>query len=562
MPLWVILISRGGERFGSLRVNRRHFLQGAGAFSVALSTGEAASKGNWQGGPVKHLIPSVNHSQISLKVVFSRQVISPWLTLEDKRVLGRPTDTEGFGYAFDVNGLSADTRYDLVLNDAGGKLTDSWPLSTAPHPESQPEHLRLLVYTCAGGHPLMSEGEDSFFLPQTTRRRLLRRGLSFNPDAMIAIGDHVYWDQRTWLESNRSSTREFSTKLYSSLGMLDRNQTAYGNKNETILKLVAGEQIMPLYGAELRSTPSYFINDDHDYFENDEATDRYVTLPPESYQKQFFRFVRDHYLPDFLPSVDVPKTLSGTMSNGHNRHFGALRWGRLSETLMYDCAGYLSLKGEKAGLVPPEVEGWLHNRSKDESVDQLMHIPSHPFGWSAGKWREWYPDVADSGQTGTQTAKMGADGQRFQLTTGKTKFMWQRGWWNQHQRLLESMSAQKRRPGIVLSGDLHATGHSQIVESGDLSFASNPIHSIITGPLGTGSGWPSRARGTPPMVAGDIGLDSPAPITERNGFTLLDITPGNIRVRLFAWRRENSTLDDIDSLEPYHDANIKREGLR
>ena len=139
--------------------------------------------------------------------------------------------------------------------------------------------------------------------------------------------------------------------------------------------------------------------------------------------------------------------------------------------------------------------------------------------------------------------------------------MWQRGWWNQHQRLLESMSAQKRRPGVVLSGDLHATGHSQIVKSGDLTFASNPIHSIITGPLGTGSGWPSRARGTPPMVAGDIGLDSPASVTERNGFTLLDVTPGNIRVRLFAWRRENSTLDEIDVLEPYHDANIKREGL-
>jgi len=26
------------------------------------------------------------------------------------------------------------------------------------------------------------------------RNRLLRRGLSFQPDAMIANGDHVYWD--------------------------------------------------------------------------------------------------------------------------------------------------------------------------------------------------------------------------------------------------------------------------------------------------------------------------------------------------------------------------------
>ena len=150
---------------------------------------------------------------------------------------------------------------------------------------------------------------------------------------------------------------------------------------------------------------------------------------------------------------------------------------------------------------------------------------------------------------------------RFKLTTGKSKFMWQEGWWSQHQRLLSAMASQQRRPGLVLSGDLHATGHAQITGSGSLSFSSNPIHSIITGPLGTGSGWPSRARGTPPMVAQDLALDSPAPVSERNGFTLLDITPGNVRVRLFAWRRENSSTDQIDSLQPYHDVNIRKVGV-
>ena len=70
----------------------------------------------------------------------------------------------------------------------------------------------------------------------------------------------------------------------------------------------------------------------------------------------------------------------------------------------------------------------------------------------------------------------------------------------------------------------------------------------------------SRAErgGTPPMVASRIHLDNPAPITERNGFTLLDITPDDVRVRLFAWRRENSSLNEIDHLEPYHDVKIKK----
>ena len=64
------------------------------------------------------------------------------------------------------------------------------------------------------------------------------------------------------------------------------------------------------------------------------------------------------------------------------------------------------------------------------------------------------------------------------------------------------------------------------------------------------------------MEASHIRLDSPAPVTERNGFTLLDITPDNIRVRLFAWRRESSSLTDIDALDPYHDENIKKRGSR
>ena len=54
---------------------------------------------------------------------------------------------------------------------------------------------------------------------------------------------------------------------------------------------------------------------------------------------------------------------------------------------------------------------------------------------------------------------------------------------------------------------------------------------------------------------------APAPVAERNGFTLLDITPDNVRMRLFAWRRENSSLTDIDALEPYHDVKIKKQGF-
>jgi len=38
-----------------------------------------------------------------------------------------------------------------------------------------------------------------------------------------------------------------------------------GGSNEMALKLAAGPQIVPLYGTTFRSTPVYFLQDDHDH---------------------------------------------------------------------------------------------------------------------------------------------------------------------------------------------------------------------------------------------------------------------------------------------------------
>jgi hypothetical protein len=46
--------------------------------------------------------------------------------------------------------------------------------------------------------------------------------------------------------------------------------------------------------------------------------------------------------------------------------------------------------------IDPEVEQWLHARTASTDVSHLVHAPSNPFGWSAGKWMEWYPDVLDN----------------------------------------------------------------------------------------------------------------------------------------------------------------------
>ena len=518
----------------------------------------ALAESEWDAGILQHLIPAASHERFAIKASFIESPSGPpVLLVGDRQVAGRQTDSAGRFFAFDIGGLEPDVEYPLRLVDRGGEtLCDPWPLRTFPHPDAEPSHVRLVAYTCAGGHP-----EDrEWFLPIDVRRRLLKRALSLDPQAVIAIGDHVYWDQKTELENRGEEYGRWQKAFYERIGWLDRSLPVFGTQNEISLKAAVGPQIGQLYGTLLRSTPSYFVSDDHDYFENDDADANMVTFPPEYYQLEFARFTRLAYLPEFLPDPGRPLAVSGTgagdRATGISEAFGTFRYGRLAEALIYDCARYLSLKGEHAGLIPPDAERWLHARTQDRSVAQLLHVPSHPFGWSAGKWREWYADVADLGNAAgaALVAYEDAGDQRIGLTRDREKFMWQSGWWNQHQRLLESISAQQR-PGIVLSGDLHAIGHSALQTSGELDLSGNPVHAILTGTLGTRNGWPSDYRGTPPMPAIGMSHRTLGEVHEKNGFTLLDITPGEVTVSLFAWKT-GEPLEAIDTLQPYHTYSI------
>lgn len=549
------------------RWTRRGFLRTSGAIGLAglaARPGGAYAQDGWRQGDLLHLVPGANHERFVVKCSFRTPRTPPVLRVGELRVPARTTDSESRYFAFDAQGLRPDHTYSLQLVDeTDAPLTDPWPLRTYPAPDARPESVRLLAYTCAGGHPSYPgfTADTQPFLSLALRRRLLARALSFNPAAAIAIGDHVYWDQRTQLDSRRASVREAASAWYATVGPLDRSLPAKGTSNEAVIKAAVEPQFGELYGVMLRSTPSYFVNDDHDYYENDEATDRFVTLPPHAYQLSFGRFTRDLFMPEFLPDPARPALMSGSGAGdreaGVSESFGTFRYGNLAEALIYDCARFLSLKGEVAGLVPPEAEAWLTARTADQRVRHLFHVPSHPFGWTAGKWREWYPDVADVGEGDTAIAQMRADGQTFRLTTERRKFFWQRGWFLQHQRLLAALSGQRERAGVVLSGDLHATGHVRIRESAELNLEANPVHAILTGPLGTGRGWPSRARGTLPLTPHGLGLEDIAAAREKNGFALFDIAPDAVTVRLFEWRR-GEPEEAIDTLAPYHTHTIPR----
>lgn len=452
---------------------------------------------------------------------------------------GMRTDTAGSHWSFDIDGLSPATAYRISL-EAGGPLCDPWPLATFPAPGAAVDRLRLLSFTCAGGYPPI--GQPEAFRPLAVRHALIDRALSFRPDAAIANGDHVYWDLKTALDSPNAAVREATQAAFERLGYLDERKPVLGSGNEAILKRVAGPQIADVYGTRFRSLPTFFVTDDHDYFENDEADARRVTFPPDDFEVRLQQVTQALYYPEFLPDpARPPLSGAGPTPKDPAASFGALRYGDLAEVLLYDCGRFLSLKGAHAGLVPPEVEAWLIDRTRGSDARHVIHAPSHPFGWSAGKWREWYPDVVVQGRLGVTTPK----------------FMWQPGWFAQHQRLLAAMCGHAERAAVMLSGDLHAVGSGRITRSGELSVAGNPLHTVLSGPLGTSTfGWPSAARGVAPQPPAALAVEGDAPV-EKNGFTLLDIDRRSIRVRQFAWR-EPQPVTAIPTLEPFRDFRIER----
>ena len=535
-------MSSRGTRVGYyLRMHRREFLKGALSVAAVASFGQLAaacsdgSSGEYDGtheGSVAHLLPTVSSDRILIKASFtSSQAETPELAVGGRRVAGEMTDSDGLFWAFDAAGLEPGRRYDLELRRGDRFLIDPWQLSTFPAPDARPERFRLLAYTCAGGNDLFE-----IYVKVPIRQRLLRRALSFEPDAVVANGDQVYWDLRAGasaIVTGKSALAEEHA------GVFDRAAPVLGTANEGVLKRAVGPQIAELYGTMLRSLPVFFLRDDHDYFEDDQVSPELTTFPPDDFMRALARASQWLYYPEFLPDASRPLDLPGSSAGDRPRDvsesFGTLRYGRLFEGLLYDCKGFMSLGGAAGTLVPPPAEEWILSRMADGDASHVVNLPSNPPGWSAGKFAEWYPDVL---------AEEGG------LTTAVPKPGWQEGWLAQHDRILAAASAMERVP-LFISGDIHSIAEGRISRSGTRDFSSNPVVSVITGSPGTGAGWPSIARGTLATPPAHIELEEVVPVREENGFQIIDFEQDRVTVRHFRW----SNQDDpsmIDTLEPFH----------
>ena len=534
-------------------INRRGFLQAATAVALTAAIPEdllaqsvasrAPPPAGWDPGSVRHILPTVSDTRMLIKASFEAPLQeAPRLLVDDITVQGRMGDTRGEHWHFYATDLAPGRTYRLSLVDGQGKsLCQPWELATFPAPDDQPEHFRLFIYTCAGGH------EVHGFLPSVLRNRLLRRGLSFQPDAVVANGDHVYWDLLAPVGSGLLGNSPEAVKI---AGKFNRSAPALGTDNESALKRAAGPQIVPVYGNHFRSTPVFFLQDDHDYFDNDEATDKIITFPPSYFMLQLARATQNMYYPEFLPDstrpLGLPWSSMGDRVGGVSESFGTLRYGRLAEILLYDVRRTLTLAGPSAVYLDLEVETWLKARSAATEVAHVVHVPSNPPGWTAGKWGEWYPDV------------LGANGK---LTTKQAKPYWQTGWFSQHNRLMQAISEMKGRVPLVISGDLHATGIGRVLRSKDLDLKANPVNVVLSGPIGCRPGpvgWPSGRRGTGAMPPVDLDVEEFVKPIEQHGFTIADFTRDKIVLRMFKWDFKTQSVDEIDTLEPFHTAEFPK----
>jgi hypothetical protein len=532
-------------------MRRRQFLRAASSGSLiaalpsalrAQGTIRSPSAADWDAGSVRHLLPTVSDTEILLKASFAAPLDSaPRLLIGSTSVPGLPTDTRGEHWSFHASALQPARTHRLQLvSGRGAALCQPWDLATFPAPDARPERLRVVFYTCAGGH------EGLGFLPASTRNRLLRRALSFSPDAVVANGDQVYWDLRSPLTAHRSGASARARELIG--GQFDRADTVLGTDNETLLKRAAGPQIVPVYGNDFRSTPVFFVQDDHDYFDNDDADDRIVTFPPDFFMTEMARATQALYYPAFLPDRHRPRGLAGASFSGPglsvSESFGTLRYGRLAEVLLYSTRRTMTLAGPSAVFLDREVERWLASRMADRDVLHVVNAPSNPPGWTAGKWGEWYADV------------LAADGR---LTTTVAKPYWQSGWRAQHDRLLAAMSGMRGRIPLSVSGDLHAIALGRIAQSGALDLSANPVISVLAGPVGTASsGWPSSVRKVGAMPPLGLSVEELIRPIEQHGFTLADFTPEGIELRFFRWDVNSQPLQALDTLEPFRVVQLPR----
>ncbi len=509
-----------------------------GLLNVMESVAQAQETA-WDGGKLFHTLPMVSHERLLLKCSFREALAqAPELTLDGRRIQGRRTDSRGRYWEFDVAALKPGMEYQLELRSERRALAEPWSVATFPDPSSEVDHVRVVFYTCAGGHDVLPQ-----FQPVAVRQALLSKALSFKPHAIVANGDQVYWDLWAPGFAERSGT---SQAAIAHAGRFDKLKPIFGTANEDFLLKAAGEQIAPLYRTLCRSTPVFFVQDDHDYFDNDVASDQIITFPPTDSMIRLARATQRLLYPEFLPDPNRPTGLAGTREDEGradiSSNYGTLRYGKLLEVLLYDNRRTGTMHGPTAVFVDLEVEAWLKARMNDKAVTHVVNAPGLPPGWTKGNWYEWYPDVYVAGKA----------------TVAKPKPYWQPGWLAQHDRLVKAAHEMSGRIPLIVSGDIHATALGKMTRVGATDLSRNPVIAIVPGTLGSATNFVSSGSRAAPLQHPhhlDM-IDAWTPI-EENGFMLADFYKDRIDLEFYLWGHKAMSVNDIRGLGPRHRLTLR-----
>ena len=380
-----------------------------------------------------------------------------------------------------------------------------WTLGTFPPRDSKPDRFRLLVYTCAGGNgeARTSDGTQAF-VPLAERQRLLRRALSFQPQAVIANGDHVYWD----LLAGPSARILMSTR--------DRGQA----RRQGVQPRAAGARHRERGAARSRGVAA-----DRRPLRHPAALDAGLLpagrprLLRERPRRRHHRHVparpvhararrarrRSSTTPSSCPTP-IARPGSAAPARRIARRVSPRRSARCAtataRALLWDCRRYHHAGGADRRLHAARDRAWLlapHGGADERRAHR----------GAACRRRRWAGARA-SGASGIPTCSRRAassapprrsptgrkDGTASTIACSKPPSRW---------------IASR----LFVSGDLHALGVGRILRSGSLNLRSNPITTVLAGPLGTGPvGWASvvpRHR----AVGADRHRDRRAPAPDR-----------------------------------------------
>ena len=264
-----------------MSIDRRKFLRGSAGAALALGLPDdliaqaataTAPASSWDAGGVRHLLPAVSDTRMLIKASFDAPMADAPTLMSAAHPCAAAWATRAASIGTSMPPTSHRAARTAVAHRgarraamrAVGAFDLSGPRRAAGAVPFADLHLR--------GRPRGPQ-----IPPRRDAQSVAAARAEFAPQAVVANGDQVYWDLLAPVGSRLLGMHPTPCEL---AGMFDRSALVLGGDNEAVLKRAAGPQIVPVYGTDFRSTPVFFMQDDHDYFDNDEATDEIVTFPP------------------------------------------------------------------------------------------------------------------------------------------------------------------------------------------------------------------------------------------------------------------------------------------